>query len=153
MIGLQYIEELYEKNLFAIYDGFDNWEEAVLAAIKPLEEQGYVEHGYALAAIEHVNEYGPYIFLAPHVCMPHCAAYEYVKKPGVAFVKSNKTVFHKDLDKDMGAELFFAICATEAGEHLKEISRIAEILEEQDLVKALVEAKSKEDFENLFKEI
>ena len=146
---LDYIKDLYEKGLFAVYDEFSDWQSAVLAAMKPLEEHNYIDHEYALKAIEHVHVYGPYIFLAPHICMPHCAAYEYVKKPGVAFMKCNKPVYHEDLGEDMGAELFFAICATKEGEHLQEISQVADILEDEQLVNQLLKAATEEDFKKI----
>ena len=65
------------------------------------------EPAYADSIIDNVEENGPYIFLAPHICMPHSKAVELVHKPGICFVKVNQPVWYDKNDPDMGAELFY----------------------------------------------
>ena len=149
-MDLSYIRELYEKGLFVIHDGFDKWEDAIHAAVRPMEDKGLVLPAYADSIIEHVGKYGNYIFMAPHICMPHCNAYSFVKKPGVSFMKSNRPVIADKNEPEMGAELFFAIAAQSEGEHIDEIQKVAELLINDEIVTALVNAKTEQDFRSLF---
>ena len=84
---LAYLKKLYQDGLFDVYSGFDTWEEAVKAACSPLIRQGLVEPAYADSIIENVAENGPYIFIAPHICMPHSKRTDLVRQAAVSFVK------------------------------------------------------------------
>ena len=145
-----FLKDLYEKDLFLICEGFDDWKEAVKTSVTPMINKGMVEEGYAEGIIKHVEKFGPYIFLAPHICMPHCKAYQYVKEPGVCFMKCNRAVIADPNEPEMGAELFFVIAAQEEGEHLDAIQRLADIFDDEELINSLLEAKSDEDFRKLF---
>lgn len=148
---LDYVKSLYDKGLFAVYDGFDNWKDAIKASISPLIDKGIVLKEYGDAILDNVAENGPYIFLAPHICMPHSQATHLVKEAAVSFVKINKTVYYdEENDPDMGAELFFAIAVKELNAHLDVIAELAEVLDDEETVNALLNAKTKEDFDKLF---
>ena len=110
---LAYLKKLYQDGLFDVYSGFDTWEEAVKAACSPLIRQGLVEPAYADSIIENVAENGPYIFIAPHICMPHSKRTDLVRQATVSFVKINRPVYYDESDPEMGAELFFAIAVKE----------------------------------------
>ena len=81
---LAYLKKLYQDGLFDVYSGFDTWEEAVKAACSPLIRQGLVEPAYADSIIENVAENGPYIFIAPHICMPHSKRTDLVRQATVS---------------------------------------------------------------------
>lgn len=149
-MDLSYIRELYEKGLFAIHEGFEHWEDSIYAAVQPMVDKGLVLPDYAHSIIEHVGKYGNYIFMAPHICMPHCKAYQFVKSPGVAFMKSNRPVIVDKNEPEMGAELFFAVAAQSEGEHIEEIQKVAELLMSEEIVNALVAARTEHDFRVLF---
>lgn len=146
---LDYLKNLYQKGLFTVYDGFDTWQEAVVAAAQPLVKAGIVESAYAESVIDNVAENGPYIFLAPHICMPHSKRIDLVHQPGVCFAKVNRPVYYDPQDPDMGAELFFTIAACELNAHLDVIMELADVFDDQETVDALLGAKTMEDFEKL----
>ena len=79
---LDYLKGLYQKGLFEVHECFTTWEQAVRASVQPLVRAGMAEPAYADSIIDNVEENGPYIFLAPHICMPHSKAVELVHKPG-----------------------------------------------------------------------
>ena len=102
--------------------------------------------------IRHVGEYGLYIFLAPHICMPHCKEFQYVKEAGMCIMKCNQPVYPDPNDPELYAELFFPIAAKSEGAHLDSIQDLMEILDDEETVEALLAAKTKEDFERLVNE-
>lgn len=146
---LDYLKGLYQKGLFEVHECFTTWEQAVRASVQPLVRAGMAEPAYADSIIDNVEENGPYIFLAPHICMPHSKAVELVHKPGICFVKVNQPVWYDKNDPDMGAELFFTIAACELNAHLDAVMELADILDDEETITALLNAKSSQDFEKL----
>lgn len=146
---LTYLKKLYHDGLFEVYDGFDTWEDAVKAACTPLIRQGLVEQAYADSIVENVAENGPYIFIAPHICMPHSKRTDLVHQAAVSFVKINRPVCYDESDPEMGAELFFAIAVKELNAHLDVMMDLADVFDDDETVQALLDAKTKEDFDKL----
>ena len=146
---LAYLKKLYQDGLFDVYSGFDTWEEAVKTACSPLIRQGLVEPDYADSIIENVAENGPYIFIAPHICMPHSKRTDLVRQAAVSFVKINRPVCYDESDPEMGAELFFAIAVKELNAHLDVVMDLADVFDDEETVRALLDAKTKEDFDKL----
>ena len=140
---LAYLKKLYQDGLFDVYSGFDTWEEAVKAACSPLIRQGLVEPAYADSIIENVAENGP------HICMPHSKRTDLVRQATVSFVKINRPVYYDESDPEMGAELFFAIAVKELNAHLDVMMDLADVFDDEETVRALLDAKTKEDFDKL----
>lgn len=146
---LSYLKSLYQKGLVEVYDRFETWQDAVKASVAPLVRAGMVDKAYGGSILDNVAENGPYIFLAPHICMPHSKSVELVHEAGVCFVKVNEPVFYDEADPDMGAELFFAIAPKELNGHLDAIMDLAEIFDDPETIDALLAAKTMADFEKL----
>jgi ascorbate PTS system EIIA or EIIAB component len=150
---LEYIKSLYQKGLFEIFDGFDTWQEAIIASTHPLIKAGIVEKEYGDSIIESIGEFGPYIFIAPHICMPHSQRTDLVHEAAVSFVKINKTVYYdKENDPDLSAELFFVIAVKELNSHMNVIMELAQALDDEETINALVEAKNYDDFKKLLED-
>lgn len=146
---LDYLKKLYKSGLFEIYDGFDTWQEAVTAACVPLVRAGLVEESYASSILDNVAENGPYIFIAPHICMPHSKRTDLVHQAAVSFVKINRPVCFDESDPEMGAELFFAIAVKELNAHLDVMMDLADVFDDEETVQALLDARTREDFDRL----
>jgi len=144
-MDLSLIKELYDKGLCTFAESFDTWQEAVEYAAIPLIEKGYIDHGYVDGIFQNVAKNGLYIFIAPHICMPHSGVYESVHKECIGFMKCNKPVIADENEPDMGAELFFTIAAEAEGEHIKAIQRLAMLLSDEDIVNALLEVHNEDD--------
>ncbi len=148
---LDYVKKLYQQGLFDVFEGFDDWKDAIRAATSPLVKKGIVEEGYADSIFATIEEFGPYVFIAPHICMPHSQHTELVHEAAVCFVKINQTVYYdKEADPDLSAELFFVIAVKELNAHLGVIAELADVLDDEETVEALLNAKTYEDFEKLF---
>ena len=146
---LDFLKKLYEEDLISVQDGFDTWQEAVKATIMPMVKKEMVTAAYGDEIIRHVDEFGLYIFLAPHICMPHCKAFAEVKKSGACLMKVNQPVYPASDDPSIYAELFFAIAGTDPGQHLDCIQDLMEIMDDEETIEALLKVKTMEEVRQL----
>lgn len=144
---LDFLRRLYDEGLISLHESFDTWQDAVKASIVPMIEKNMVTAAYGDEIIRHVGEFGLYIFLAPHVCMPHCKAFSEVKKSGACLMKVNKPVYPNPEDPSMFAELFFAIAGTDSGQHLDCIQDLMEVLDDEETVEALLKVRTASEME------
>ncbi|MBW6410241.1 PTS sugar transporter subunit IIA [Clostridium weizhouense] len=144
------LKELIEKERYSFHEGFEKWEDAVKASCKPLIKQGVIEPSYVDSIIENVNKYGPYIVIAPNICIPHAQEGKGVNETAICFMKTEKAVHFSD-DPEQDAQLFFVLASTNNDLHMKNLVSMVEIVEKEELVKMLIEAKSKEDLEEILK--
>lgn len=141
------LQELIEKNRYSFHEGFDNWEEAVEASCKPLIEDGAIDHNYVDAIIANVKKYGPYIVIAPDICIPHAQeGVVGVNETAVCFMRSKNPVHFSD-DPDQDARLFFVLASTDNNVHLENLSKLVGLIEDEAIVEKLIEANGKEDLE------
>ena len=71
------------------------------------------------------------------------------RQAAVSFVKINRPVCYDESDPEMGAELFFAIAVKELNAHLDVMMDLADVFDDEETVRALLDAKTKEDFDKL----
>ena len=141
-------KELVEKNRYSFHEGFDTWQEAVRAACQPLLADGTIEPEYPEAIIAKVEELGPYIVIAPDICIPHAQEGVGVNDTAVCFMKTERPVSFSD-DGEHDARLFFVLASTNNAIHLQNLSEMAETLSDEDFVARLLQAKSPEDLVKL----
>lgn len=151
-MDLSLLQELYDEGLCTFAESFSDWKQAIACAAKPLIEKGYIDEGYVEGTYRNVEKNGFYIFIAPHICMPHCGEYEYVHHKGLSFMKCNKPVIGDENEPDMAAELFFTVAAECEGEHIDSIQRLATMLSEEEIVDALLKVRCEDDLVKLLQE-
>lgn len=149
MMDTTFLKELFERGYFSIHERFDDWHDAIRASIAPLVKDGAVRDTYAESIFDSVKEYGPYICIAPDICLPHAANSGNVEKTAICFMKCNTPVVF-DEEENHQSRLFFALAANDPGEHIDNMSKLMEMLDQEGLIEALLEARTEEDFKNLF---
>ena len=143
-----FLKELYEKGYFSIHDKFDDWHDAVRASIEPLIRDGAVRDTYAQSIFNAVKEYGPYICIAPDICLPHAINSGDVEKTAICFMKCNTPVVF-DEEENHQSRLFFALAANNSEEHFENMQKLMTMLEQDGIVEAMLEARTEEDFKRL----
>lgn len=140
------LSEIIELNHIKFIDSCDSWENAIRESCQPIEEDGSVEKVYGEKIIECVNEYGPYIVIAPKIALPHHQEKaEGVNKTAISFMKVKKPVeFDKD-DRELDANLFFTIASKDHNEHIDNLTALSEILVNDDIVEDLLKVDNKAD--------
>ncbi|NBI11615.1 PTS sugar transporter subunit IIA [Colidextribacter sp. OB.20] len=146
---LDFLKKLYEEDLLSVEESFDTWQDAVKASILPMVNKKMVTPAYGDEILKSVDEYGLYIFLCPHICMPHCKAFSEVMQSGACLMKVNQPVYPIPDDPSTFAELFFAIAGTDADHHLDCVQDFMEILDDEETVEALLQVQSMEDLKQL----
>ncbi|AJA46917.1 PTS system IIA component, L-Asc family [Clostridium pasteurianum DSM 525 = ATCC 6013] len=143
------LQELIEKKRYSFHEGFEKWEDAVQASCKPLLDGGAIEQAYVDAIIANVKKYGPYIVIAPNICIPH--AQENVKgvnETAICFMRTKKPV-HFSNDPEQDARLFFVLASTDSNVHIQNLSNMVRLIEDERVVQKLLDAEEKEDLEEI----
>lgn len=140
------LKEIITNKRYSFHDSFENWQDAIVAGCKPLEENGCIYETYSTEIIECVKKYGPYIVLMPLVALPHAQMNSSsVKKTAVGFMKVERAVQFDINNREKDANLFFTIAAENSELHMKNLMELSEILSNEKVVQALLSAKNKED--------
>ncbi len=138
-------KEFVEKKHYSFHEGFDDWRDAVRAACAPLLADGTIEKEYPEIIIEKVEELGPYIVIAPNICIPHAERGRGVNDTAMCFMKTEKPVSFDPNDPDKDARIFVVLAATDDEVHLNNLMALSEALSDEDIVAKVLEAKTPED--------
>lgn len=147
-MNTEFMQNLYNQGYFSIEEGFDSWEDALHACVEPLVRNGAVDPGYGDSIVNAVHEFGPYICIAPGICMPHALNTGEVRKTAISFMKSNRPV-EFDEDEDNHSLLFFTLASNDSETHLKNMKELMKTLEQDDLMEAMMECRTDGDFRRL----
>lgn len=144
------LSKIIEKGYYTFRESFDTWEDAVKASCEPLIKDGAVEPCYAEEIIDCINEYGPYIVIAPMIALPHSQENaKGVHKTAVSFMKVQEAVqFSKD-DREKDAKLFFTIASVNHDEHLQNLTQLANMLSNEEVVNDLIKINSLEGLKSI----
>lgn len=144
------LKEIIERNHYTFEEGFDNWEDAIRASYKPLLADNTVEDIYVQAVIDCVKKFGPYIVIVPNIAMPHSTERAAgCNGTAISFMKVENEVDFDPEDPDKKARLFFSLAATDHEKHLENIQALMDTLMNEEIVDALLEAKTIEDLKTI----
>ena len=138
-------KEIVEKKHFSFHEGFDDWRDAVRAACAPLLADGTIEKEYPEIIIQKVEELGPYIVIAPNICIPHAERGRGVNDTAMYFMKTEKPVSFDPNDPDKDARIFVVLAATDDEVHLNNLMQLSETLSDEAIVDKLLQAKTGDD--------
>lgn len=140
------LKEFVENNHCKFARSARDWKEAIRMSCEVLEADGTVEDNYKEDIIQCVEKYGPYIVIMPGVAMPHsqeCA--RGVHKTAIAFMKLDEPVSFDPEDPEKDAVLFFTLASCNPDQHLENMSKLAGILSNEELVEELKKAECPDD--------
>lgn len=138
-------KEFVETKHYSFHEGFADWRDAVRAACAPLLADGTIEKEYPEIIIEKVEELGPYIVIAPDICIPHAERGRGVNGTAMCFMKTEKPVSFDKSDPDKDARIFVVLAATDDEVHLSNLMALSETLSDEDIVAKVLAAKTPED--------
>lgn len=137
-------KEFVAQKHYSFHEGFDDWREAIRAACAPLVADGTIQKEYVSYIIEKVEELGPYIVIAPEICIPHAERGRGVNRTAMCFMKSETPVrFHEDGEHD--ARIFVVLAAADDEEHIQNLMELSELLSDEETVAKLLAATTPED--------
>ena len=137
-------KEFVAQKHYSFHEGFDDWREAIRAACAPLVADGTIQKEYVSYIIEKVEELGPYIVIAPEICIPHAERGRGVNRTAMCFMKSETPVrCHEDGEHD--ARIFVVLAAADDEEHIQNLMELSERLSDEETVAKLLAATTPED--------
>ena len=140
------LRDFVEKNHYKFSKEAKDWEDAVRMSCECLEADGTVEGNYKEEIIACIKKYGPYIIILPDIAMPHSQeGAERVHKTSIAFMKLEKPVSFDPEDPEKDAQLFFTLASCNPDQHLDNMSRLSDMLCNEEVIAELKEAKGPED--------
>lgn len=129
-----------------------DWKDAIRMSCEVLEADGTVEENYKEDIIACVEKYGPYIVIMPNVALPHSQeGAKGVHKTAISFLKLEEPVSFEEGNEDMNAQLFFTLASCNSEQHLANMSKLSELLSNEDVIKELETAKNEEDLLEIYK--
>ena len=139
------LKELVEKKRYSFHEGFDDWRDAVRAACQPLIDDGAIKTVYPDEIIKKVEELGPYIVIAPNLCIPHAQEGVGVNETAMCFMKTEKPVHFDPNDPDKDARVFVVLASTDNNIHLQNLALLVETMSDEEKFAKILEAKTPED--------
>ncbi len=134
------LHDFVEKKHCIFIEEAPDWREAIRIGCKPLLADGTIDERYQERVIQNVEEFGFYIVLIPGVAMPHAQQGAVgVFKTEIGFMKVEKSVVFDENDPDKYATLFFTLASVNPTEHLANMSQLAEMLGDDDLLQDLMD--------------
>lgn len=125
-------------------------EEGIKAAGKILFEQGYAEERYIDSMVNNFIENGSYFVLTPGLAIPHGRPEDGVLRTGMSVVILKKGIEFGNESNDP-VRVILGLAAKDNNEHLLFMSKLAKVLNKEDIVFKLAEAETKEEVINLLK--
>lgn len=142
------LKEIIEKKRYSFHKGFEKWEDAVEAACKPLIKEGVIEEEYVDSIVSSIKNFGPYIVIAPNICIPHAQEGKGVNETAICFMRTEEPVHFSD-DSEHDARLFFVLASTDNERHMKNLVDMVGLIEDQNVVEKMINSTSVEDLKAL----
>ena len=140
------ISNLLKQDMIQIIDQVETWEEAIRVASSPLLNIQAIEPRYIDAMIQNIETLGSYVVLAPNVAIPHARPENGVKKLSMSLLKLNKPISFSPGDPSKNVQLIFVLAAVDNHSHLKALSQLTELLEEEENIEQMIEMTEVESF-------
>ena len=138
------LKEFLNGNVNLIETASD-WEESVKMAAKPLLDKGFISENYVNSMINDIKRLGFYIVLREGVAMPHSRPENGVSKTSMSLLKLKNPVNYGDNE----VKLVFILAAEDSEKHIEALTGFSELLQSDDDVEALMNAKTMEEVTNI----
>ncbi|MCP1223477.1 PTS sugar transporter subunit IIA [Sebaldella sp. S0638] len=122
-----------------------DWEESVRIAAKPLLEKGFISEDYVNSMTNDIKRLGFYIVLREGVAMPHSRPENGVSRTSMSLLKLENPVNYGDNK----VKLIFILAAEDSEKHIEALTGFSELLQDDDEVEALMNAKTMEEVTNI----
>jgi mannitol operon transcriptional antiterminator len=141
------LKDVISKNMIELNFHAENWEEAVEEAGKLLMRGGCIDKEYIESMVNTVRTMGSYIVIAPGIALPHSRSGEHAHKVGISFLRLAEPVKFGHPENDP-VDLIFGLSSIDNKSHLNALKDLSKILEEENNVEYLRQAKSTEQILN-----
>lgn len=111
--------------------------EAVSIAGELLVRSGRTSSEYTNSMLQAIEEFGPYIVIAPGIALAHAKPAEHVIETGLSLLVLNEPIEFKHSQNDP-VRLVFGLCALDHSSHIDLMAELAELLSDKAKVNLLL---------------
>lgn len=123
-----------------------DWREAIKISANPLLKSQSITENYIDSMIKNVEQFGEYILVADNVALPHSRPENGVNENCLSLLKIDEGVAFDNGEK---AYLFFTLGAKDSDQHINTLKELMEIIDDEDKVQSIIDAKSIEEIYSL----
>ena len=140
------------RNKVNIIDSIENWENAIKFAAKPLLLDDSITENYVRTMVDNLKKFGAYILINDVIALAHARPEDGVKKNCLSLLKINDGVIF-DENTNEKVYLIFVLGAEDNESHMNILSKLMEVIDNEDIIKRMIEATSISTLIEIIKEI
>ena len=129
---------LTDHNIQITSEAMD-WKESIRFGARPLLNEGAITENYIDEMIHSVEEYGPYIVLAPHMALAHARPEDGAKKLGLSLTVFQEPVSFGESD-DQQVSVMFCLSAIDSFSHLNIMKSLVNLIRATNKIEKLSKA-------------
>ncbi|MFW5895059.1 MAG: PTS sugar transporter subunit IIA [Bacillota bacterium] len=122
--------------------------EAIRLSGDLLVRNNLAKEAYSEGMIATLKEHGPYFVIAPGIAMPHARPEDGALEMGVSIVTLKEPVVFGHSSNDP-VEIVIGLCAVDHEQHLELLSKVVDLLSDETLKEALLQAGSAQEMLNV----
>lgn len=126
---------LTDHNIQITSEAMD-WKESIRFGARPLLNEGAITENYIDEMIHSVEEYGPYIVLAPHMALAHARPEDGAKKLGLSLTVFQEPVSFGESD-DQQVSVMFCLSAIDSFSHLNIMKSLVNLIRATNKIEEL----------------
>ena len=138
------LKNVLTKDCIALNVKAESWEDAVRYGGAMMERLGMTHARYTEAMLRTVREMGAYIVIAPGLAMPHARPEDGARRVGTVILTLAEPVAFGNPDYDPVRVVVF-LCAVDKVQHLKVLSDLMVLFEDEDFCEEIRAQKSETD--------
>ncbi len=146
------LSELVTDDRVVLHRVVGDWREAISAVAGPLIADGSIMPAYVDSMIKAVDEFGPYIVLAPHVALAHARPDGAVNRQAMSVMTLGEPVYFGHVENDP-VSIVFCLAATDNRSHMDALKSFVSIAADPQRVANLVVASTIAEFQQILREV
>ncbi|MCM7078482.1 PTS mannitol transporter subunit IIA [Enterobacter roggenkampii] len=139
--------DYFPESSISVKPAAKNWQEAIDFSMSSLLQNHYINAAYVEAIKTSTVTNGPYYILAPGVAMPHARPECGALKTGMSLTLLKQEVQFTEVDEPV--KLLIGLSAADADSHIGAIQALSELLCEEEMLSALLTAKSEKQLADI----
>ena len=129
-----------------------DWKEAIAYSASSLLKSGVIDENYIKSMIHSVEEFGPYIVMAPHMALAHARPEDGVNELGFSVSIFKNPVSFGDEDEQQ-VSVIFCLSAVDSYSHLNIMKSLVNLIRSTDKIERLSRANNKEEVKKILLDI
>ena len=123
-------QSLIDNNSIKLQAKASNWREAIKIGTDMLIASGAIQPSYHDAIISSVEEFGPYIGIAPNLALPHARPENGVIRTAFALVTLEEPIYFDGEDEPV--DVLITLAGSSSDEHMEGLMEVTQVLDDED---------------------